>query len=167
MSNFKYDRQLTESHNTINQTTKACLRKINDKLKEDGYKGKSAFREDIVVIDTDKLKEILKKEEKSADMAFGVRDNNDIRFVICEIKLNVKSIDKVKDNYSNLVEKFVHTKDILGTTSQICKIFYILFKNKNNFIKQADNLLRRLNKNKKEYGAITVKKLHKKFFNFL
>ena len=47
-------------------------------------------------------------------MAFGIIYNNNKRFVICEIRLKIKSIKKVKDNFHELAEKFKNTKDLLG-----------------------------------------------------
>ena len=64
MSNYKYNRKLTENHKIINEKTKISLKSINIKLKEEGYQGKFKFDENTIIIDTDYLKEILKKEKK-------------------------------------------------------------------------------------------------------
>lgn len=108
------------------------LEKINDLFKNEGFKGKALFGQEIA-INLDKIEAKLSRKDKreqrkTVDFAVGISDNGkNKQMLMVELKLNVSNPDGITKK--DIEEKIKHSNDLLGTDPQIGKEKYILFQN--------------------------------------
>jgi|GEM_PF-3182920 len=167
LSNWKYDQSITENY-ILALEYKDSLEKISKILIKE-YKELREFSktpfdcETALNIDKVEKYEAVKHNrntEASVDMAFAVKNNKEIKFVLCELKLNSRNVNNIK--HFNIFNKYIHSKNYFSCKHSIYKHIYVILNDKVG-LERARNLLARRNKNI-PIKTCNIDSLHKEFF---
>jgi len=162
LNNYKYS--YTKTINLeLSKQFKNCLNNINNLAKQEGYKGRDLFKDEIVLnLDCVEKKKANKRDiDNSMDFTIITEKNNKVdKALLVDFKLNAKSgknIDK-----ANIEKKLKFSKALLTEFTTIHNFSILIYNHK--FVKEADYTLRRIFNNKPTLTAITIKDLKESIF---
>lgn len=154
ISKYEYDEETTRTHQIL-ENHAACLSDIKDIMIEEGEKEKIASSfSDCKAIYTEKLNKDLNKDQnhKVVDMAFCVKSTESAskRTVLCEMKYDMKTKNKLKEELKDCAKKIQSTKSMLSYNPQFLNYTYFLINN-------SAVLRRMISQRAEQYGAEKIK----------
>ncbi|MCL2649444.1 MAG: hypothetical protein FWD60_00275 [Candidatus Azobacteroides sp.] len=167
LSEWNYCKNTTLNHNLAKEN-RDCIVRINVIVEEEGGGKCSLFKDEFEVLNLDKIENKLAQREKrnkrkTVDFIFGIEKAREPKnIVLTECKFNYKNVKNL--DMTELDEKRKHSSSLLNYELQIFSTFYLLFQDK--IYPEAYRKIRRFNTDKRNYEAVTIKKLKDKFFNF-
>lgn len=151
-----YSKQVTETHPLALKYPKSVT-DISEVIVAEGGRNINCIERviNLDIVETERCSGSSADELKTMDIAVGVCHGALNEIVLCELRLRYKSAKQLK--YSEIDGKLRHSKELCGQLTCIHRNFFFVFQDR--IVQQAKAKLRRLNKNKSTWLAISSKEL--------